>query len=78
LPGQCHILHPDVLHDGRAGPDEGFGYRSIYVDPALVPEALGGRMLPFDRSPLFQAPAVAEALAAGIWNLDEDIDHVAR
>ncbi|CAJ4184412.1 AraC family transcriptional regulator [Burkholderia pseudomallei] len=78
LPGQCHILHPDELHDGRAGTDEGFGYRIIYVDPALVQEALGGRMLPFVRSPIFQAPAVSEALAAGIWNLDEEIDNVSR
>ncbi|AOJ73058.1 MULTISPECIES: AraC family transcriptional regulator [Burkholderia] len=78
LPGQCHILHPDELHDGRAGTDEGFGYRIVYVDPALVQEALGGRMLPFVRSPIVQAPAVAEGLAAGVWNLDEEIDNLSR
>jgi hypothetical protein len=47
LPGECHILHPDELHDGRAGTPEGFGYRIVYVDPALVQQALGGRALPF-------------------------------
>ncbi|AIO70816.1 AraC family transcriptional regulator [Burkholderia oklahomensis] len=78
LPGQCHILHPDELHDGRAGTDEGFGYRIVYVDPALVQEALGGRMLPFVGSPIVQTPAVAEGLAAGIWNLDEEIDNPSR
>ncbi|AOJ06325.1 AraC family transcriptional regulator [Burkholderia mayonis] len=78
LPGQCHILHPDELHDGRAGTDEGFGYRIVYVDPALVQEALGGRMLPFVRSPIVQAPAIAEGLVADIWNLDEEIDNLSR
>src|SRR5260370_6544211 len=24
LPGQCHVLHPDELHDGAAGSDAGF------------------------------------------------------
>ncbi|AGK50461.1 araC-like ligand binding domain protein [Burkholderia thailandensis MSMB121] len=78
LPGQCHILHPDELHDGCAGTDEGFGYRIVYVDPALVQEALGGRMLPFVRSPVVETPAVAEGLAAGIWKLDEEIDTLSR
>src|ERR1700750_1404381 len=27
LPGQWHILHPDEIHDGAAGTDEGFAYR---------------------------------------------------
>src|SRR5437763_16142395 len=31
LPGQCHILHPDELHDGAAGTEAGFAYRILYI-----------------------------------------------
>ncbi|WP_454731281.1 MULTISPECIES: AraC family transcriptional regulator [Cupriavidus] len=78
LPGQCHILHPDEMHDGRAGTDEGYAYRIAYVEPELVQEALGGGMLPFVRTPIVQTPAINDALAAGIWNLNEEIDKLSR
>lgn len=47
LPGGTIVLHPDEPHDGQAGTDEGFRYRMIYVEPALLQQALGGRPLPF-------------------------------
>jgi hypothetical protein len=34
-PGQVVVLHPDEIHDGRAGTTDGFGYRILYVEPAL-------------------------------------------
>lgn len=46
-PGQMVILHPDELHDGRAGTDDGFQYRTLYVRPSNIQEALGGKPLPF-------------------------------
>src|SRR5260221_10089519 len=39
LPGQVTVLHPDELHDGRAGAEGGFGYRIIYVEPARIADA---------------------------------------
>src|ERR671924_2411101 len=42
LPGQLHVLHPDETHDGAAGTEDGFGYRILYVAPALVRAALDG------------------------------------
>src|SRR5438045_6501380 len=39
-PGQVVVLHPDEIHDGYAGTDAGFGYRQLYVDPALICEAV--------------------------------------
>ncbi|WP_041680337.1 AraC family transcriptional regulator [Cupriavidus necator] len=74
LPGECHILHPDELHDGRAGTPEGFGYRIVYVDPALVQQALGGRALPFVPDPVVGTARIAECLATGVWNLDDAVD----
>jgi AraC-like DNA-binding protein len=46
-PGQMFILHPDELHDGRAGDDGAFHYRTVYVAPADIQEVLGGCALPF-------------------------------
>jgi hypothetical protein len=39
-PGQVVVLHPDEVHDGHAGTQEGFGYRQLYVEPALIFEAI--------------------------------------
>ncbi len=39
-PGQVVVLYPDEVHDGRAGTDEGFGYRIVYVAPPLLAEAV--------------------------------------
>lgn len=47
LPGNTIVLHPDEPHDGQAGTGEGFRYRMVYVEPALLQDALGGRALPF-------------------------------
>lgn len=47
MPGKAVILHPDELHDGYAGTDGGFGYRSICISPVEIQKVLGGRPLPF-------------------------------
>lgn len=68
LPGQVVVLHPDELHDGRAGAGTAFGYRIVYVDPARIAEAVGtvrGRPtpLPFVREAVGAYPALAEAVS---------------
>jgi AraC-like DNA-binding protein len=67
-PGQVVVLHPDELHDGRAGTEKGFGYRILYVQPALIFEAaqaICGHAcpLPFVRSPVVASPKLSAALA---------------
>lgn len=47
LPGNIMVLHPDEIHDGEAGTLDGFQYRMIYLEPALIQKILGGRPLPF-------------------------------
>jgi AraC-like DNA-binding protein len=59
LPGQVVVLHPDEIHDGRAGTSEGFGYRILYAEPALVAEAL--RTL---RGRSYPLPFVSDAVSA--------------
>jgi AraC-like DNA-binding protein len=68
-PGQVVVLHPDEPHDGRAGVETGFGYRQIYVEPAMVFDAirsLTGRTapLPFVRDPVTTSPILAAAIRA--------------
>jgi AraC-like DNA-binding protein len=81
LPGQVTILHPDELHDGRAGTDVGFGYHIVYVDPARIgaaARAITGRPtpLPFARDPVADRPllerAVSEVFRSGLEPLARD------
>ena len=69
VPGQVVTLYPDEVHNGRAGTVEGFGYRIIYVDPALLADAvrdLCGRPgpLPFVSEPVSTSAALAHAVEA--------------
>jgi AraC-like DNA-binding protein len=78
LPGQCHILHPDEVHDGASGTADGFAYRILHIDPGLVQLALGGRPLPFVANPVVDlADRQRRALSAG-WELDTEIDEIRR
>ena len=69
VPGQVVVLHPDEVHDGRAGTETGFGYRIAYVDPACIAgavRAIRGRPgpLPFVQDPVSESPALARAVTA--------------
>lgn len=47
LPGNTIVIHPDELHDGEAGTDDGFHYRIMYIEPCALQAVLGGRTLPY-------------------------------
>src|SRR3979490_598123 len=51
LPGECHVLHPDELHDGSSGSAAPFAYRLAYVDPTLGQAQLGGGARPLPPPP---------------------------
>jgi AraC-like DNA-binding protein len=76
LPGQLHVLHPDELHDGAAGTDEGFGYRILYIAPDLVRDALGGAELPFVADPVQEAIPVSRRIASLLIDIDEPINEL--
>jgi AraC-like DNA-binding protein len=63
-PGGLVILHPDELHDGRAGDGGRFRYRTAYVPPALIQAALGGQPLPFIAGGLSDDPRLCAAVRA--------------
>jgi AraC-like DNA-binding protein len=67
--GRIVVLHPDEAHDGRAGGDDGFGYRIVYVEPARIAEAVrairgGPAPLPFVPEPVSHSPTLAHAVTA--------------
>jgi AraC-like DNA-binding protein len=69
MPGEVVVLYPDEVHDGRAGDPAGFGYRIVYVQPALLADvirAVAGRPapLPFVDDPVSTNPALARAIDA--------------
>ncbi len=66
-PGQVVLLYPDESHDGRAGSDDGFGYRIIYVEPSHLSDALRvlcGRAypLPFISEPVLTNAKLSQAV----------------
>jgi AraC-like DNA-binding protein len=64
LPGEIVVLHPDELHDGRAGDGTVFRYRTAYVAPVRIQDALGGRPLPFVRDGVCSDARLVRAVSA--------------
>ena len=78
LPGQVFVLHPDELHDGRAGTESGYGHRTLYLDPALVRDALGGGTLPFPQAAITDDPGMRSAVGAVLSDINDPIDDLCR
>jgi len=76
--GQIHVLFPDEPHDGAAGTDEGFSYRIVHIDPALLQDVLNGRPLPFVKTPVLNASTAWTALMQRLWDPDAGCDDVWR
>ena len=79
-PGQVVVLYPDEVHDGRAGADEGFGYRIVYVEPVLLTDAvraLRGKPspLPFVSEPVSTNALLSRAIDAAFG---EPLEPLAR
>lgn len=71
LPGQVVILHPDELHDGRAGDGKIFRYRTAYVAPVRIQDALEGRPLPFIAGGVSSDAALSRAVSVML----DDFEH---
>ena len=73
------MLHPDELHDGHAGTEEGFRCRILYLAPRLVQGALGGaRPLPFLQGAISEDPRLHRAIAAALDDLDRPLEELQR
>lgn len=78
LAGQTIVLHPDEVHDGAAGTEAGLRYRMLYVEPALISEALGGVALPFVEGGVSGDEQLCAATAAALADLGETPDDLGR
>ncbi len=71
LAGHAIILHPDEVHDGRAGTEAGFRYRMLYLEPRLIQEALDySRSLPFVKTAVSTDRRLLRALHMALDDLD--------
>ena len=78
LPGQVFVLHPDEIHDGRAGTGAGFRYRILYVEPRLIGAALRRAPLPFVRDAVSDDARLARAIAPALDDLDAPLEELQR
>jgi AraC-like DNA-binding protein len=77
-PGQVVVLHPDEVHDGYAGTQEGFGYRQLYVEPAVIFAAIQTLCphpcsLPFVRTPVSTSRKLAAAISSAFEGTREPL-----
>ncbi|ESY87424.1 AraC family transcriptional regulator [Mesorhizobium australicum] len=76
LPGQVIVLHPDELHDGGAGTEEGLRYRMLYLEPSLMLGCLGGTALPFVREGVVTDEAFCATLLSALGPLEQELDEL--
>lgn len=79
-PGRVIVLHPDEIHNGEAGTEQGFHYRMLYIEPSLVRDALGpsARALPFVKEAVLGDPRLFGAIHAAFSDMGEPLEPVAR
>ncbi|QKC85929.1 AraC family transcriptional regulator [Mesorhizobium sp. NZP2077] len=76
LPGQIIVLHPDELHDGGAGTEDGLRYRMLYLEPSLMLDCLGGASLPFVRDAVVRDDAFCTTLLSALGPLQHELDEL--
>jgi len=78
-PGKVMVLHPDEIHNGQAGSAEGFHYRMLYIEPALIQKALGSgaSALPFVKQAVLEDPGLRQALHVALADLTHVFEPVA-
>lgn len=77
--GQVIVLHPDEVHTGEAGAEDGFHYRMLYVEPSLIRNALGpsAGSLPFLRDAVFTDPHLLRAVHTAFSDMDTTLETIA-
>jgi AraC-like DNA-binding protein len=78
--GQVFVLHPDELHDGHAGSNSGFRYKTVYVEPSVICDALGETRcpIPFVRQAVSADRALAAAIMPALDGLDLPLEDLQR
>lgn len=77
-PGKAIVIHPDELHDGGAGTEHGLRYRMLYLEPALLRQALPPRAeLPFLSDPVVGDASLVRTLWGSLEDLETGLDELA-
>jgi AraC-like DNA-binding protein len=71
--GQVVVLHPDELHDGRAGDERAFRYRAIYIEPGRILDALEAQALPFLQGGTSEDLRLKRAVGALLRDMDRPL-----
>lgn len=74
LPGQVVVLHPDELHDGRAGTENGFCYRALYLEPWIVQNLSGMGYLPYIAEGVSQDPILVSQVQHLLGDISTPLD----
>jgi AraC-like DNA-binding protein len=79
-PGDLIVLHPDELHNGRAGIEDGFRYRMAYVEPGLIMAALAGRAsaIPFIGNAVCRDGSLMRALVGLLGDVEHGLEPLER
>lgn len=81
LPGQVIVIHPDEVHDGGAGTEEGLLYRMLYVAPEQIADVLsaaGRPGLPFVSAPVVSDHRFRSDLAYALSDIGEELGSLKR
>ncbi|MGE7472167.1 AraC family transcriptional regulator [Bosea sp. NPDC003192] len=75
-PGDLIVLHPDELHNGRAGIEDGFRYRMAYIEPGLIMAALAGRAsaMPFIGNVVCRDGSLMRALVGLLGDVEHGLE----
>lgn len=77
-PGKAIVIHPDELHDGGAGTEDGLRYRMLYLEPALLRQALPPRAeLPFVSDPVVGDQHLVRTLLSSLEDLEAGLEELA-
>ncbi|MER9302759.1 AraC family transcriptional regulator [Mesorhizobium sp. M0496] len=76
LRDQIIVLHPDELHDGGAGTEDGLRYRMLYLEPSLMLDCLGGVSLPFVRDGVVTDATFCATLLSALGPLEQELDEL--
>ncbi|MBB5043537.1 AraC family transcriptional regulator [Shinella fusca] len=78
-PGRVIVLHPDEVHNGEAGTEQGFHYRMLYIEPSMVREALGrpACALPFVRDAVLGDPRLFSVIHSAFADMDTVMEPIA-
>jgi AraC-like DNA-binding protein len=76
LPGQVVVLHPDELHDGRAGDGNWFRYKAAYIAPMVLQNIIDGRPLPFVSTGISNDAYLKRAVTALLDDYDRALNEI--